>query len=153
MLFRVVDTTGPVKCDEKLLADVPNLRFGKVGEDIVVFDASFHSHQSLNSTFQESKFMVSNRAWIEALANDSKIPTSNLFYRNKDGHILIVRELAMLYLMWADPGMLIYMMGLLEDALTDGFAISDGLLVSMIHAKVPDRVLRTILEARGNEKT
>ena len=153
MLFKVNSTTAPVKCDEKLLADVPDMRFGNIGKDRVVIDASFHSSQSLNSTFNETKFMTCNRAWIETLAKSSNLPLSELFYRNTDGHILMVRELAMIYLMWADGNMLVYMVNLLEDALTDGFAISDGLLVSMIHSKVPDRVLETILEARKNEKT
>lgn len=153
MLFKIADTEAPVQCDERLFADAPLLRFGKTNGGTVVFDASFHSSQALNSTFQEGKFMTCCRAWIETLAKDSGIPTSGLFFRNTDGHILVARELAVLYLMWADPGMLIYITGLAEDALTDGFALSDGMLVSMVHAKVPDRVLEVILETRRNEKS
>lgn len=151
MLYKKNILTKPLPCNDKVMTDITSMRFGKLSDDVLVFDATFYCSQELHSQFQDKQFMMACRQWIDAIANDSKISISELFYVNTDGHVLLHKDLAVIFLMWADTNMLVYFMSLIEDALIDGIVLSDGLLLSMIIAKVPDKVLEGVLEGRKNE--
>ena len=139
-----------VSCKEMALQDIPLLKFGVV-DNKLVFDATAYC-QSKELAFNVKVFSRGYRMLIDVIAKDNNVSIGNLFYQNANGNILIDRELVFIFLACVEPGMLIYFNQLITDAITEGIALSDGYIASVINAKVPNEVLENIMQSRSNEK-
>ena len=150
MDYKINTLKTEVPCNEMMLQDIPLLKFGIV-DNRLVFDATAYC-ESQKIDFNVKTFSRGYRMLINILAQDNNISIGELFYQNKNGHILIDRELVFIFLACTEPNMLIYFNQLINDALTEGIALSDGYIASVINAKVPSNVLENIIQSRNNEK-
>lgn len=138
---------------DTILADIPGLYFGVLSEDKAVFDFTAYVEENKLPTSDYKAFMRLNRHFIEALAKLSEKKTSELFYQNTDGHILIASELVFLCLAFVNPELLGYFNALISDVITDGVAYSSGFVYSMAAHRLPSDVLKDIIKERENDTT
>ena len=150
MDYKINKLTKEVACSEMSLQDIPQLRFGII-ETSIVFDATFYCDLN-KAKFDVKMFSRSQKLQIQTLAQAQQVSIGQLFFENTNGHVLINRELVFLFLAYVNPDMLIYFNQLVSDAITEGIALSDGYIASVINAKVPNEVLKNIIESRMNEQ-
>ena len=140
-----------VKTDEILLPEISDLNFGFLGEGKAVFDYTAYIETNKLPAIDYKVFMRANRHFIETLAKSYKKKTSELFYQNANGHILVAAELAFVFLAFVNPEMFLYFNGLLTDVITDGVAYSHGFIFSMAANRLPSDVLNEIIKEREND--
>ena len=92
-----------------------------------------------------------NKHFIETLAKASGKKTSELFFQNTNGHILVEAELAFIFLAFVNPDMFLYFNGLLTDAISDGVAYSHSYIYSLAAQRLPSEVLNDIIKERKND--
>lgn len=142
-----------VEVKDTFLADIPGLYFGVLSEDKAVFDFTAYVDENKLQAPDHKAFMRLNKHFIESLAKLSGKKTSELFYQNTDGHILIASELVFLCLAFVNPELLGYFNALVSDAITDGVAYSSGFVYSMAAHRLPSEVLNDIIKERQNDAT
>lgn len=140
-----------VKTEDNLLPDIPDLHFGVLGENRFVFDYTEYIEANQLDTVDYKSFMRANKRFIEILAQSVGKSTTELFYQNTNGHILVASELVYIFLAYVNPIMLIYFNSLLNDALTDGMAFSHGFIYSMAANRLPSDVLTDIIREREDD--
>ena len=137
-----------VSCNEIALQDIPLLKFGLI-DTTIVFDATAYCN-AIKTKFDMKLFSKVQKMQIQIIAQAQEVSIGNLFYENKNGHALINKELVFVFLAYVNPEMLAYFNQIVSDAITEGVALSDGYIASIINAKVPNEVLKNILESRMN---
>ncbi len=139
--------------DETLLPEIADLHFGFLGEDKAVFDYTAYIESNNLPAIDHRVFMRANKQYIETLVKAGKKKTSELFYQNTDGHILVEAELAFVFLAYVNPEMFLYFNGLLANVITDGVAYSHGLIYSLAASRLPSEILTDIIKERENGTT
>lgn len=135
---------------ENMLPEISGLHFGILGEDKAVFDYTAYFEENGLQLIDYKMFMRLNKHFIEILAKPSGKKTSELFYQNTNGHILVAAELAFLFLAFANPELCLYFNGIVADAISDGVAYSNGFLYSMAAQRLPSDVLNDIIKEQQN---
>lgn len=153
MDYKTTILNNGVEVKDALLLDIPGLYFGVLSEDKAVFDYTAYIEENKLQASDYKVFMRLNRHFIEPLAKQSGRKTSDLFYQNTDGHILIASELVFLCLAFANPELLGYFNALVSDAISDGVAYSSGFVYSMAVHRLPSDVLNEIIKERQNDTT
>lgn len=92
-----------------------------------------------------------NKHFIETLAKSNDKKTSELFFQNTNGHILVSAELVFIFLAFVNPEMFLYFNSLLTDVITDGVAYSNGFVYSMAANRIPSDVLSDLIKEREND--
>lgn len=142
-----------VEVKDTFLPDISGLYFGILSEDKSVFDFTAYVEENKLQASDYKAFMRLNRHFIESLAQLSGKKTSEMFYQNTDGHILIISELVFLCLAFVNPELLGYFNALVSDAITDGVAYSSGFVYSMAANRLPSEALNDIIKERENDTT
>lgn len=138
---------------DTFLSDIPGLYFGTLSEDVTVFDFTAYVDENKLQISDYKVFMRLNKHFIESLAKLSGKKTSELFYKNTDGHILIASELVFLCLAFVNSELLGYFNALVSDAIIDGVAYSSGFVYSMAAQRLPSEALNDIIKERQNDTT
>lgn len=136
---------------ENLLPEIQGLHFGIMQEDKAVFDYTAYFEENQLQYIDHKVFMRINKHFIEALIKASSKKTSELFYQNSNGHILVDTGLTFVFLAFANPEMLLYFNGIIMDAISSGVAYSDGFLYSMAAQRLPSEALNEIIKEREND--
>lgn len=136
---------------ETLLPEIHGLYFGIMGEDKAVFDYTAYFEENQLQYIDYKVFMRMNKHFIETLIKPSSKNTSELFYQNSNGHILVDAELAFLFLAFVNPEMMLYFNGIIMDAISSGVAYSNGFLYSMAAQRLPSDTLNEIIKEREND--
>ncbi len=139
-----------ITTDETLLPEVADLHFGFLSDNKAVFDYTAYLEANELPALDYRVFMRANKHFIETLAKSSNKKTSELFYQNTDGHILVDADLAFVFMAYVNPDMFLYFNGLLADVITDGVAYSHGFIFSMAANRLPSDVLSDIIKEREN---
>lgn len=142
-----------IETKEELLPEMPNLFFASISGDKIVFDATTYCKENGLDEIDYKVFMRMNKHYIESFSKSTGLKTSEIFYQNTDGHILIDHQLVFLYIAFVNPGMLMYFNGLLNDVISNGVAYSDGFIYSMALSRIPTEVFEEIVIERHNETT
>lgn len=151
MDYRTTILNNGLEVKEVFLPDIPGLYFGILSEDKAVFDYTAYLEENQLPSMDYKVFMRQNKYYIEQLIAQSKRKTSELFYQNTDGHILIAAELVFLCLAFVNPELLRYFNALISDAISDGVAYSSGFVYSMAANRLPSDVLNDIINERQND--
>lgn len=112
--------------------EFPELLFGKSEEDdTVYFDAThFIRSQGDERRHNVKEFRIAFHHWITALCEIYKIANEDLVITDEaSGHLLIDECLALLFVVYIDPGFGAYMLDRVSEMLVDGFTVSDTWLV------------------------
>jgi hypothetical protein len=153
MDYRTNILSQQIEVKEVLLPEITGLYFGVLGKDNVVFDYTTYLTENNRTEPDYKTFMRVNKHFIEALASTANRPTSDLFYQNVDGHILVASELVFLCLAFVDTELLRYFNDLVSDALSEGIAYSNGFIYSMAANRLPNDVLKDIIRENENDTT
>lgn len=136
---------------ETLLPEIAGLHFGILGEDKAVFDYTQYFEENNLQPIDYKIFMRANKHFIEILTKQTNKNTTEVFYQNPNGHILVAAELVFLFLAFANPDMCLYFNGLISDVISDGVAYSNGFIFSMAAQRLPTDVLHDIIKERQND--
>lgn len=145
--------TEELKTDVDLLPELSGLHFGIVGESRALFDYTAYLEENNIQPIDYRIFMRVCKPFIEALAKNAGKKTSELFFQNTNGHILIAAELAFICTAFVNPEMCVYFNSLLTDAISDGVAYSHGFMYSMAAERIPSEVLGDIIKERQNDNS
>ncbi len=140
-----------LKTEEILLPEISDLNFGILSENKAVFDYTAYMEANQLTPIDYKVFMRMNKHFIETIAKSSGRKTSELFYQNTDGHILVAAELVFTFLAFVNPEMYLYFNSLLTDVISDGVAYSRGFMYSMAAQHLPSEVLSGIIKEREND--
>lgn len=136
------------KVEEPVLAEVSGLLFGSIDTDKIVFDYTAYFEKNDIEPIDYKLFMRINKWYIDMMCKYKEIKTSELFYQNTNGHILVAVELAFIFLAFCNVEMFIYFNGLISDVITTGVAYSDGFIYSAASERLPTDVLAEIIKKR-----
>lgn len=153
MDYKTTILNNGVEVKDTFLPDIPGLYFGVLSEDKAVFDYTAYITENNLNAIDYKAFMRLNKHFIEPLVETSGRKTSDLFYQNTDGHILIASELVFLCLAFVNSELLRYFNALVSDAISDGVAYSSGFVYSMAAHRLPSDVLSEIIKERNNDST
>lgn len=140
-----------VKVADEILGEVAGLFFGTLSNDQVVFDYTAYFEQNELEPIDYKVFMRTNKRYIELLAKVKGRNTSDLFFQNKNGHILVAAELVFVFLAFSNPEMLIYFNALVSDVVASGVAYSDSFIYAAASERLPTEVLAEIIKKRLKE--
>lgn len=148
MDFKTTTLNAQLECKEMLLPAFPQLHFGDINEDLTVFDSTAYYKEQELEEIDYRTFQRINKRYIESFIQYGAIERSELFFLNQDGHILMNKELAFLFLAFATPMIVTYFNGLLGDLMANGVAYSDGYIMSLASQRIPTNILKQIIEDR-----
>lgn len=144
----ILSQTFDVK--DVLLPELAGLYFGTLDNKKVVFDYTLYFEENKIKPIDYKVFMRYNKHYIETLIKPNNLKTSEIFYQNTDGHILVVAELVFLFVAFANPELLLYFNSLITEVITDGVTHSNGFLYSMALQRLPNEALQDIMKEREN---
>ncbi len=150
MDYKITQLSTQVNCKEPLIPAFGELKFGNITEQLMVFDSTaFYAERNLEAIDYRT-FSKINKRYIEGFIKNNSFSQSEIFFVNKDGHILINKELTFLFIVFAEPETIAYFNGLLGEALTTGVAYSDGFIMEMASQRIPSNILQEIINNREN---
>lgn len=153
MDYKTVTLPTKLDCKDILLPAFSNLMFGNIHEGLDVFDSTeFYSAMNI-AEIDYKTFQRINKRYLEGLIRNAGLNTSELFFANADGHILMNKEFTFLFLAFAVPDLASYFNGLLGEIMAEGVAYSDDFVVSLAAQRIPTDILQRIVEDRINNDT
>lgn len=150
MDYKTTTLNTQLECKEQLISAFPELRYGDISENLSVFDSTaFYAERNIEEVDYKT-FQRINKRYIESFIQYGDAEKSKLFFLNKDGHILMNKELTFLFLAFAEPMIATYFNGLLGDIMVNGMAYSDGYVMALASQRIPTDVLQQIINERNN---
>lgn len=150
MDYKTTTLDTQLECKEQFIPAFPELQFGNISEDLMVFDSTaFYIKRNIEE-IDYRIFQRANKKYIESFIQYGDSKQSELFFLNKDGHILMNKELTFLFLAFAEPMLATYFNGLLGDIMTNGMAFSDGYIMALVSQRIPNDYLQQIINDRNN---
>ena len=153
MDFKLTILAKPVECDKIEIEDFSTMKFGNLLNGQSVFDATRYYEENELEPIDYKIFSRICKSFINVLVKNLELNVGELFFQNTDGHILMNKELAILFLQFANPDIFIYFNQLIWDALENGIAFSDGMVATLAAARIPNVVLQAIIEQRDTNET
>ena len=141
-----------IDCRENLIDDFPALKFGSAPGDNIVFDATaFYKEEKLNEEDCTHTIMCKKlKVFIELLAQGNYIKTAEVFFQNKDGHLLISKTLAYPFIITSNMENMDYIFSLLDDIFGNGHTLSNAYITFLAANRLSNETLKSII--RENEK-
>ncbi len=154
MDYKITPLVKQVECEKTEIADFPTLKFGNLLNGQTVFDSTKYYEDNELEPIDYKVFSRICKCFIHALVTRMELDVGELFFLNTDGHVLISKDLAILFLQFSNPDVCAYFNSMMWDILDNGFAFSDGLIATLAAARVPNDVLQEIIDTRNaNEKS
>ena len=150
MDYKLTVLAKPVECEKAEIVDFPTLKFGNLLNGQPVFDATRYYEENELEPVDHKIFGRICKCFINALVTRMELNVGELFFQNTDGHILINKDLAVLFLQFANPDVCAYFNAMIWDMLENGFALSDGLIATFAATRIPNEVLQEIISTRDN---
>ena len=149
MNFKTTTLNSLVQCNEPVLAEFPKLMFDNITKDgPLVFDSTFYYLANDIDEIDYKVFQNINKRYIQAFIDNTDVKADELFFLNKDCHILMNRQLTFLFLCFAQPELTAYFNGLLGELMADGMVFSDSFILSLASDRVPTKYLQQIINDR-----
>lgn len=142
-----------VECEKTEIADFPSLKFGNLLNGQAVFDATRYYEEEKLEPIDYKIFSRICKVFISALVTRLELDERELFYLNTDGHILMHKDLAILFLQFSNPDVFAYFNQMIWELMENGIAISDGLVATLAATRVPNEVLQEIIDTRNANET
>lgn len=149
MDFKLTVLAKPIECDKIEISDFETMKFGNLLNGQSVFDSTRYYEENELEPIDYKIFGRICKCFINALVTRLELNVGELFFQNTDGHILISKDLAILFLQFANPDICTYFNQLIWDALESGVAFSDGMVVTLAATRIPNDVLQEIIDQRN----
>ena len=153
MDYKITPLVKQVECEKTEIADFPTLKFGNLLSGQSVFDATRYYEENELEPIDYKIFSRVCKPFINALITRLDLNVGELFFQNTDGHILISKDLAILFLQFANQDVCAYFNQIIWDALENGVAFSDGLVANLAATRIPNEVLQEIIDTRNANET
>lgn len=148
MDFKTTTLDKLLECKEQALPGFPTLTFATIPNGPLVFDSTFYYLANELTEVDYRTFQRLNKRYIQAFIDNTDTKASELFYLNKDGHILMHHELTFLFLSFAQPELAAYFNGILGELMANGVAYSDSFVMSLAYNRIPTASLQAIIKER-----
>lgn len=135
-----------IEVQDVLIPEIPGLYFCELSKEKIVFDYTAYLTENEIEPVDYKLFMRLSKPYIEAIIETAQ--TSELFYLNKNNHILVDAELVFLFLTFVNKQLGKYFNNILADALMGGVAYSNGFIYNMAIQRLPSDILKEIIEER-----
>lgn len=152
MDYKTTALKKELEVTDQLIPEINGLYFVSVGEDSTLFDYTAFFQENEIDFIDHKVFMRIAKRWIEAISKQRGIATAEMFYQNKNGHILVASDLLILFLGFASADLYAYFTDLVLEALQNGVAYSNGLIFHLAAKKLPSDVLQQIIDSRNKEE-
>ncbi len=149
MDYKLNTLVKEVECEQTPIADIPTLKFGSLVNGQDVFDSTRYFEENEIEPIDYRVFSRICKTYIHTLLDKTDMKSDELFFLNTDGHILMHKDLAVIFLQFSNPDMFIYFSQLILDALENGIAFSDGIIATLAASRIPNEVLQDIIETRN----
>ena len=153
MDYKLTSLKEKLECEKTEIADFPTLKFGNLLSGQDVFDSTQYYEDNELEPIDYKIFSRVCKCFINALATRLGLNVGELFFQNTDGHILINKDLAILFLQFANPDVCAYFNSVIWDLLENVVAFSDGLVATLAATRVPNEVLQEIIDTRNANET
>lgn len=153
MDYKLTGLVKAVECEKTEIADFPSLKFGNLANGQAVFDATRYYEEEKLEPIDYRTFSRICKVFISALITRLELDERELFYLNTDGHILMHKDLAILFLQFSNPDVFAYFNQMMWELMENGIAISDGLVATLAATRVPNDILQTIIDTRNANET
>jgi len=153
MDYKLTGLVKAVECEKTEIADFPSLKFGNLLNGQAVFDATRYYEEEKLEPIDYKIFSRICKVFISALVTRLELDERELFYLNTDGHILMHKDLAILFLQFSNPDVFAYFNQMIWELMENGIAISDGLVATLAATRVPNEVLQEIIDTRNANET
>ena len=153
MDYKLTGLVKAVECEKTEIADFPSLKFGNLLNGQAVFDATRYYEEEKLEPIDYKIFSRICKVFISALVTRLELDERELFYLNTDGHILMHKDLAILFLQFSNPDVFTYFNQMIWELMENGIAISDGLVATLAATRVPNEVLQEIIDTRNANET
>ncbi len=141
-----------LKCEELGIPDIPTLKFGKLENEKIVFNATAHLKE-IGREVDYRDFSRAMRFWIEQLAKGYGLPISELFYQNPNGDQLYSEILVHIFLMFLDPEIIIYYNDLVDDVMANGMAFSDSFVLELAKTRLTPDLIKVLNDNRKKDSS
>lgn len=148
MDYKTTPLNKELEMTENLLPEISGLHFGAINEDLILFDYTAFFEENEMQPIDYKLFMRNEKRRIEWLAQQAEKKTSEFFYQNTNGHILVSSELVYLFLSFASDDLFLYFNSLLHNALTLGVAYSTGFVYHQAADRLPTEALEEMIKSR-----
>ena len=142
-----------VECEQVKIADIPTLKFGSLANGQEVFDSTRYFEENEIQPIDYLVFSRICKTFINTLIDRTDMLATELFFLNTDGHILMNKDLTVIFLQFSHPDMFIYFTQMILDLLENGIAFSDGLIASLAASRMPSELLKDIIDTRNGTGT
>jgi hypothetical protein len=151
MNYKTTKLNTQVECGKCKIPDFPEVLFGQMDNGTEVFDAT--NYFIATETDEVDMNLIANceKRNIEALVGAGEAKVDNLFFVNKDGHMLINAALVNIFLVSVSKDVFLYFNQMMTDLTTNGAAFSDGFAAMMASSRLPNEVLEKIIESRKEQ--
>lgn len=150
MNYKTTVLTKDVECKTAVFADIPDLLFGTLANGQRVFDFTDYCNKNDMEEFTHTSFMRLCKRQIEFFVRNEDVDMAEMFFMNTDGHILVVEELVVIFLMFVSMNFFLYANQMVINVLEDGMAFSDSMVVALAGNRLPTDILEGIIENRKN---
>ena len=149
MDFKLNTLVKQIECDKTEIADFPSMKFGNLLNGLSVFDSTRYYEENELEPIDYKLFSRVCKSFINSLVTRLELDEAELFFLNTDGHILMNKDLAILFLQFSNPDVCAYLNAMMWDLFDNGFAISDGLIAALTATRVPNEILQEIIDTRN----
>lgn len=151
MDFKTTTLTKEVVVEEEFYPEISGLHFGYVAPEKSVFDYTAYFEENDIEPIDYKVFMRTNKHLISSILKTSDTKSSELFFINTNGHVLVAADLAILFLCVANHHIHRYFSMLLIDLMTNGVAFANGLIYALASERMTSDVLEEIIKERQND--
>lgn len=153
MDYKLTGLVKAVECEKTEIADFPSLKFGSLANGQSVFDATRYYEEEKMEPVDYKVFSRICKVFISALVTRLELDERELFFQNTDGHILMHKDLTILFLQFSNPDVFVYFNQMTWELMENGIAISDGLVATLAATRVPNEILQEIIDTRNANET
>lgn len=153
MNYKTTTLDKLLECKEQELPEFPKLMFGTIPNGPLVFDSTFFYIANDMDEIDYRVFQNTNRRYIQGFIDNTDLSAEELFYLNRDGHILMNHELVFLFLAFAQPALAAYFNGSIGELMANGVAFSDSFVAMLAATRMPTEALQQIIKDRDDATT
>lgn len=153
MDYKLNRLSKELKCEDVGIPDIPALKFGRLDDDTLLFNATQFLKSIDREEIDYKTFSRPMRFWIEQMAKGYGVGIDKLFYLNPSGDELYSEILTHLFLMFIDPSTLTYYNDIVDDVVTNGIAFSDSFVLELAQSRLPAEYFKPTIVESGDKKS
>lgn len=141
-----------VECQDILFPDIPSIVIADINGNKTIFDATAYCEGAGVDLPSYATFYTQCYKVIELICKENSINSSELFYQNKNDHLLIDVSLALVFAQYATPEMALYINNLAVSCFINGMVFSETFVARLASFQLPDATLQEIIASRHEQE-